>query len=753
MVLSGNNGVTKMVRNSIKKLSRAFLVGVCLCGMMMGTPAAFASNVSDATVVDGKKSSKDFAEIKKANFKACAAAKLGKTDSQPAADSKAAMCHAYKGHADVFATFFDTTSKRMVLGTLGDAFESEDHDGTRYDTNRLIFEVGSKNIMQLFKAENNPVIKEIYATTREGVVWFFDQSGAGNTGALWPGLDTRPLYKGAGSTSVGSTVKLSLTGIEAPHNGEVFMYTRSGDDYERMLGSADGWPKDVDITETGGKHSHMYWSFNRPGVYKLKMKATATVDGKEQSSEQTYTFHVTNHDVTDGDFADYDGASFDGDEDGEDDEEDSDDNDDEDSQSEDRSINLQQSNGSFFINGNNNTVYVTPWPGAKMQQQGLFGGNSGLFGSNNGLFGGNNGLFGSNNGGPFNGGHNSKDGKQDPQKQQSAATKFKDIKGDKLVIDHGHVDIAVYTGDSNNVDMAVQEDVTGSHVFRDPDTVVFAVGEAGKTKGVYRIPQTQIDGVPWMGWNNQSMNPHKPTQLSLTGVEGPGNVRVWMFGGLGGGDKEIFSTQGSTDYTIPANTHAHANWDFDEPGYYTLQFQASDGNSTVTRNIHVAVGVDPQETPMGYADGGGKDEKENPQGKNGGTPTPKNPPKPANGNNGSRGNGAVGGGNPFVGGRGFGSNNSHSGKQLPRKAKKHKGLVSKISNKRLAKSLYRQKLNDNDDVVKSEAKGVTGLFKRNPLLAYSLLAGGIIAVLGVLGAGIWYLHKRGLVSFNWLLRY
>ncbi|RFT38787.1 hypothetical protein CG399_03125, partial [Bifidobacteriaceae bacterium NR015] len=72
--------------------------------------------------------------------------------------------------------------------------------------------------------------------------------------------------------------------------------------------------------------------------------------------------------VTAGDFADYDGASFDGDEDGEDDEEDSDDDD---SQSEDHSINVQQSNGSFFINGNNNTVYVTPWPGAKMQQQGL----------------------------------------------------------------------------------------------------------------------------------------------------------------------------------------------------------------------------------------------------------------------------------------------------------------------------------------------------------------------------------------------
>ncbi|WP_421787612.1 choice-of-anchor M domain-containing protein [Gardnerella sp. DNF00753] len=724
-----------MFRNSIKKLSRALLVGVCLCGMMMGTPAAFAAgNGSDATVANGKKSSKDFAEIKKANFEACAAARLDKTDSQPAADSKATMCHAYKGHTDVFATFFDTKNNRMVLGTLGDAFESEDYNDTRYDTNRLIFEVGSKNIMQLSKDENNSVIKEIYATTREGVVWFFDQSGAGDTGALWPGLDTRPLYKGAGSTKVNPTVKLSLTGIEAPHNGEVFMYTRSGDDYEKMLGSAENWPKDVDITETGGKHEHMYWSFNRPGVYKLKMKATATVGDEEQSSEQTYTFHVTNHDVTAGDFADYDGASFDGDEDGEDDEEDSDD----DSQSEDHSINVQQSNGSFFINGNNNTVYVTPWPGAKMQQQG---------------------LAGNNNGGLFSGIHNVKDGKQNSQNQQSSATKFKDIKGDKLVIDHGHVDIAVYTGDSNNVDMAVQEDVTGSHVFRDPDTVVFAVGEAGKTKGVYRIPQTQIDGVPWMGWNNQSMNPHKPTQLSLTGVEGPGNVRVWMFGGLGGGDQEIFSTQGATDYTIPANTHAHANWDFDEPGYYTLQFQASDGNSTVTRNIHVAVGVDPQETPMGSAVGGGNPGKKDDKVKNGGPSTPQNPVKPTTnlprsvGNHGSRGIGAVGGGNPFVGGRDFGSNNSHSGKQLPRKAKKHKGLVSKISNKRLAKSLYRQKLNDNDDVVKSEAKGAKGLFSRNPVLAYSLIIGGVLTVLSVTAGGIWFLYKRGLISLNWLLRY
>lgn len=719
MALSGNNGVTKMVRNSIKKLSRALLVGVCLCGMMMGTPTAFADNGSDATVVSGKKSSKDFDAIKQANFKACATARLDKTASQPAADSKVAMCHAYKGHTDVFATFFDATSRRMVLGTLGDAFESEDHNGTRYDTNRLIFEVGSKNIMQFSKDENDPIIKEIYATTREGVVWFFDQSGAGNTGALWPGLDTRPLYEGAGSTTkVNPTVKLSLTGIEAPHNGEVFMYSRSGDDYEKMLGSAENWPKDVDITETGGKHSHMYWSFNRPGVYKLKMKATATVGDEEQSSEQTYTFHVTNHDVTAGDFADYDGASFDGGEDGEDDEEDSDDDDD--SQSEDHSINVQQSNGSFFINGNNNTVYVTPWPGAKMQQQG---------------------LLGSNNGGLIHGEHNAKSGKQVSQSQQSAVTKFKDIKGDKLVIDHGHVDIAVYTGDSNKVDMAVQEDVTGSHIFRDTDTVVFAVGDAGKTNGVYRIPQTQIDGVPWMGWNNQSMNPHKPTQLSLTGVEGPGNVRVWMFGGLGGGDQEIFSTQGATDYTIPANTHAHANWDFDEPGYYTLQFQASDGNSTVTRNIHVAVGVDPQETPMGYAGGREDNVKKDPRGRKGDPFVPYNPPKPADLSR--------FGGNPF----GLGLNNSHSGKQLPRKAKKHKGLVSKISNKRLAKSLYRQKLNDNDDVAKSEAKGVTGLFKRNPLLAYSLLAGGIIAVLGVLGAGIWYLYNRGLINFNWLLRY
>ena len=735
-----------MMRNTIKKLSRALLVGVCLCGMVMGAPAAFADENGNITAVSGKQQkTKDFTAIKKANFEACAAASLEHTASQPAADSKAAMCHAYKGHSDVFATFFDTQNKRMVLGTLGDAFESEDHTGTRYDTNRLIFEVGSKNIMQLSKDEDNPVIKEIYATTREGVVWFFDQSGAGNTGALWPGLDTRPLYEGAGSTKVNPTVKLSLTGIEAPHNGEVFMYTRSGDDYEKMLGSADGWPKDVDITDTKGKHEHMYWSFNRPGVYKLTMKATATVGDEKQSAEQIYTFHVTNHDVTMGDFADYDGPSFDGDDgdgsDSEEDDENSDEDEDEGAEGDDNSIKLQQSNGAFFINGNNNTVYVTPWPGAKPDQ-----------------------------------GLKNKLGKADPQgnkekkSNEKQCTRFKDIDGDKLVIDHGHVDVAVYNDDANNIDMAVQEDVTGSHVFRDPDTVVFAVGEAGKTQGVYRIPQTQIDGVPWMGWNNQSMNPHKPTQLSLTSVDGPGDVRVWMFGGLGGGDQEIFSTQGATDYTIPANTHAHANWDFSEPGYYTLHFEASDGESTVQKTIHVAVGVDPEETPMSCAaigknnhgDANSRLLKKNPHA----AKSPTGPQKaPSNGgNNGGNsgfGSGPSGRTSGFGGGfgggslsrRSFGGSGSRSGKSLPTSPMKRSKLTPKISRNKLSPSLYRQKLSRGPEVVDEEATGIAGLFQNNPAVAYSLLAGGILAILGVSGAGIWYLYKRGFINLNWLLRY
>lgn len=729
--------MTKMIHNSIKKLSRALLVGVCLCGMIVGTPAAFADESGEATAVSAKKSAKDFSKIIEANFEACAAARLQHADAQPEVDAKAAMCHAYKGHTDVFATFFDSANKRMVLGTLGDAFEREDKNHTRYDANRLIFEVGSKNISQLSKDENDSVIKEIYASTREGVIWFFDQSNNGKTVALWPGLDTRPLYESAGKGVVDKTVKLSLTGIEAPRNGEVFMYLRDNEGYKKILGSANEWPKDHNITADGGEHAHMYWSFNRPGVYRLKMKATATVDGQEQTAEQIYTFHVTNHDVTIGDFADYDGPSFDSDDSDSDEDED-----DEESDGIDNSNNVQQSNGSVFIKGNNNTVYVNSWPGAKPGQG---------FASPQGGF---------TQGGFKQNGQNGQNGQSDQNSggnsDNTQVTKFKDLKGDKLVIDHGHVDIAVYTGDSNKVDMAVQEDVTGSHVFRNPDTVVFAVGDAAKTQGVYRIPQTQIDGVPWMGWNNQSMNPHKPTQLSLTGVDGPGNVRVWMFGGLGGGDQQIFSTQGATDYTIPANTHAHANWDFDQPGYYTLYFQASDGESTVNKAIHVAVGVDPQETPMGYGSGSmqnsklkfnpNSNTKQNPQS------NPQSNGNPVSLPSSGRNNG-VGQASGFGGGSSFRGSSSRSGKQLPKSSKKNKGLVSKISNKKLAKSLYRQNLDDSLELVDEESTGFLGLFHRNPTLAYSLLAGGIVSILGVIGGGVWYLYKRGLINLNWLLRY
>lgn len=748
-----------MMRNTIKKLSRALLVGMCLCGMVAGSPSAFAADNDSVVAANGKQqSSKDFAAIKKANFEACKAARLAHTAPQPEVDTKAAMCHAYKGHTDTFATFFDTASQRMVLGTLGDSFESDDNDGARYDTNRLIFEVGSKNIMQLSQDEDSPAIKEIYAKTREGVVWFFDQSGAGNTGALWPGLDTRPMYQNAGKAAINPTVTMSLTSIEAPHDGEVFLYTRSGESYEKMLGSADGWPKAFDVSDTQGKHEHMYWSFTRPGTYKLAMKAVATIHGKEQSAEQVYTFHVTNHDVTAGDFADYDGPSFDeddeNDENSADDENNADeDEDDADADGEDNSINVQQSNGAFFINGNNNTVYVTPWPGAKPEQGLAVPSNSGN--TQHSQTTQNSGSLIQNHAGTHSSQQN-QNSSQNASNSSAKVTKFKDLQGDKLVIDHGHVDIAVYTGESNKVDMAVQEDVTGSHVFRNPDTVVFAVSDAGKTQGVYRIPQTQINGVPWMGWNNQSMNPHKPTQLTLTGVDGPGNVRVWMFGGLGGGDQEIFSTQGTTNYTIPANTHAHANWDFDKPGYYTLHFQASDGTSTVSRSIHVAVGVDPMETPMASVDGDA---------------APSKPTNPVQASSPTAGKGAgksagSGSGSSMLSGHGgsaafagrhsgsFGGSSFNSGKSLPRVAKKkHKGLVSKISNKRLAKSLYRQKLGDDVELVDNEPTGIAGLFQRNPVLAYSLLIGGLLAVFGVLGAGIWYLYKHGFINLNWLLRY
>ena len=82
-------------------------------------------------------------------------------------------------------------------------------------------------------------------------------------------------------------------------------------------------------------------------------------------------------------------------------------------------------------------------------------------------------------------------------------------------------------------------------------------------------------------------------------------------------------------------------------------------------------------------------------------------------------------------------------------SKSRKGVEAKYASKRV-KGLRRSLLSNVKD---DESTGISGLFSRNPVLAYSLIIGGVLTVLSVTAGGIWFLYKRGLISLNWLLRY
>ncbi|ADP38389.1 actinobacterial surface-anchored domain protein [Gardnerella vaginalis ATCC 14019] len=368
------------------------------------------------------------------------------------------------------------------------------------------------------------------------------------------------------------------------------------------------------------------------------------------------------------------------------------------------------------------------------------------------------------------------------KKPSKKCSKFKDLQGDKLVIKHGHVDLATYST-GNGIGFAVQEDVTGSHVKRDPSKVVFYAGKSAKDGSVWRLPQTQKNSVPWVGWSNQNLSPHKPSKISLKSVKGPGSVRIWLQGGLGVKAKTLMSSSGNSTYTIPANTHMHLNWDFSKSGYYTITFAVSANGKTVTKDFHFAIGVDPMEKPMSCSmtkvddEDGDSDDKSNETDENGDDSENNSDDedkqnnnknnKDNNNNSDNSGNnsgvtplaaaarGNSGSGASFFGGGIVASKSANRGKtgrsvSLSGGIGNHanKGIQSKYNSKRvkgLRKSLQ-------SGVKSEEPRGIVGLFKHKPVVAYTALSLGITAISGTCAAGLFILRKRGLIPAGGLFR-
>lgn len=153
-------------------------------------------------------------------------------------------------------------------------------------------------------------------------------------------------------------------------------------------------------------------------------------------------------------------------------------------------------------------------------------------------------------------------------------------------ITDGHFDLGPAIENGQLV-ARIKDDRSVPAVWKDPASMTFALGNKAKIKApealsyaatagqdVWMIPATQIRGVPWLGMNSQREEIVTETsgqvRFSLLDVQGPGNVAVFESGSLGAGiGTHVFDGAG-TSYTLPANTHAHQNWVFTEPGSYQL---------------------------------------------------------------------------------------------------------------------------------------------------------------------------------------
>ncbi|AEI10252.1 ABC transport system-associated protein [Corynebacterium resistens DSM 45100] len=206
-------------------------------------------------------------------------------------------------------------------------------------------------------------------------------------------------------------------------------------------------------------------------------------------------------------------------------------------------------------------------------------------------------------------------------------------RGQKHAFTKGHADLGVRLegdgakggsseGNDGGLTMMLRDDSKEQPVWRHLEDVAFVVGENSKQQlpeggdyeftgaragqQVYVLPQTEKQGVPWLGWNTQSPELVKSVSrgvtMQLLGHQGPGQLTMFLQAGGFAKPQKIFSTGDSMPQGmwVDSNTHAHANWVFTEPGVHrvALGIRAKQADGKVlsgTKIVTFAVGVDAQE--------------------------------------------------------------------------------------------------------------------------------------------------------------
>ena len=92
------------------------------------------------------------------------------------------------------------------------------------------------------------------------------------------------------------------------------------------------------------------------------------------------------------------------------------------------------------------------------------------------------------------------------------------------------------------------------------------------------LPQTQIEDVPWLGFNTQELSEEylgskQTATLSMAIASGPEDGRIVAFQNEGIGDLKVrMDTEDGTAWDYPGRSHSHPAFAFTKPGTYAVSF-------------------------------------------------------------------------------------------------------------------------------------------------------------------------------------
>ncbi|WP_175410449.1 anchored repeat ABC transporter, substrate-binding protein [Streptomyces sp. TRM64462] len=158
------------------------------------------------------------------------------------------------------------------------------------------------------------------------------------------------------------------------------------------------------------------------------------------------------------------------------------------------------------------------------------------------------------------------------------------------------------------------------HTNSPKDTPKIAISEKLEQYGgkVIKLKEDLGLNVLWLGWAVEGEVAGDGSQIrtTATGLEGPGDLHVYLTDTLGTPQSHIDSTDGfdaKDSFTLPPEAHTHVNWAFTKPGTYRLtvrgQTETLDGKTAPigSGTITFAVGDGPAPAGKKLLDGGHAD--------------------------------------------------------------------------------------------------------------------------------------------------